>query len=176
MRQSRLFSSMLLSFMVIVLFCVSHLSASVTFWDDFDSAPSGDNNSLYRWEDNSTIPVLDPDGFDIYKILSNNDFMQLYWNQDEIYAHVIFRDVLIDKTFLFMPDDFLTQQIFSKALGPDNTSEWRSGMRPASRPADDMVFENDADYNTSMGTPAPGSLLLVAVGLLSLRFTRRLRY
>jgi hypothetical protein len=175
MKQSRLFPSVSLSFIVIVLFVTSHLSASVTFWDDFDPATNSNYNSLYRRQDNYTIPKLDLYEFNIYKILWINDSVQLYSNPDEIQAHALFHDMLKSKTFLFVPDEHLTQQIISNALNTNQTSEWQSDMRSAPESAGDVAINNNADTK-SMRTPAPGSLLLVAIGLLSLRFTRRLRY
>jgi len=59
---------------------------------------------------------------------------------------------------------------------PDWPHEWNSGIQPDSNPADDIIFYYDEDYIRSMRIPAPASLLLVAFGLLSLRFIRRLRY
>ena len=176
MKQSRLFPSVSLSFMVIVLlFVASHLSASVTFWEDFDPTTNSNYNSLYHRQDNYTIQKLDLYEFNIYKILWNNDSVQLYSNPDEIHTHVLFYDILKNKTILFVPDDLLTRQIISKALNTNQTSEWQSDMQPTPESAGDIVFNNNADTK-SMRIPTPGSLLLVAIGLLSLRFTRRLKY
>jgi hypothetical protein len=175
MKQSGLFPSMSLSFIVIVLFITSHLSASVTIWDDFDPATNSNFNSLYHLQANYTIPMLDLYEFNIYKILWINDSVQLYSNPDKIQVHFLFHDILKSKTILFVPDEHLTQQILSKALNTNQTSEWQSGIRPTPESAVKTVFNNNSDTK-SMRIPAPGSLLLVAIGLLSLRFTRRLRY
>jgi uncharacterized protein YpmB len=166
MKQARLFPSVSLSFIVIVLFVTSHLSASVTFWDDLDPTASSNYNLLYYHQDNQTIPMLDLYEFNIFKILWINDSVQLYSNPDEIYALVLSHDMLKSKTILYVPDEHLTGQIISKALNSNQTSE----------SAVETVFNNNANYTKSMRTPAPGSLLLVAIGLLSLRFTRRLEY
>jgi len=176
MRQSRLFPAVLVSFLAILLVSVSHLSAAVTSWNDFDSAACGYYNSRHHWGDNSTAPMLDPDKFNIYKIIRTTGSTQLLLSPDDIHAHVLFHDILISKTFLPIPDELLTRQIISDALNPDRPFGWHSDMRPTSESEDDTVFQNDADYTKAMRTPAPGSLLLVAFGLLSLRFTRRLRY
>lgn len=175
MKQSRLFPSVSLSFIVIVLFVASHLSASVTFWDDFDSVTNSNYNSLYYRQDNYTTPMLDLYEFNTYKILWINDSVQLYSNPDKIHVHVLFRDILKSKTTLFVPDEHLTQQIISNALNTDQTSEWHSDMQPTPESAGDIVFNNNSDTK-SIRIPAPGSLLLVAIGLLSLRFTKRLEY
>jgi len=49
-------------------------------------------------------------------------------------------------------------------------------MQPTSNPDDDIVCYYDVDYIGTMQIPAPASLVLVAIGLLSLRHIRRLRY
>lgn len=172
MKQSRLFPSVSLSFMVIVLFVASHLSASVTFWDDFDPATNSNYNSLYYPQDNYTIPMLDLYEFNTHKILWLNDSAQLYSNPDEIHAQVLFHDILKSKTILFVSDEPRMQQIISNALNTDQSPEWQSDIRPT---PESTVFNNNADTK-SMRIPTPGSLLLVAIGLLSLRFTRRLKY
>lgn len=175
MKQFGLFPLVSLSFMVIVLFVTSHLYASVTFWDDFDPATNSNYNLLYLQQDNYIIPILDLYEFNIYKILWINDSVQLYSNPDEIHANVLFYDILKSKTILFVPDEYLMRQIIYKALNVDQTFEWHSDMWPITESAGDIVFNNNADTK-SMRTPAPGSLLLVTIGLLSLRFTRQLRY
>lgn len=175
MKQSRLFPPVLVSFMAIVLVSVSHLSAAVTFLDDFGSAASGYYNSLGHWEDNSTVPMLDLDEFNTFKILWKNDSARLHWNPDEIHGQGLFHDIIINETFFAMPDELLTLQINSQASIPDQPSELDNDMQPTSEPADDIVFDNDAENIESLRTPAPSSLLLVAFGLLSLRYTRSLR-
>ena len=176
MKQSRLFSAALVSFIAIVLISVSHLSAAVTFWDDFDSPGSGHYDSVHHWGDNPIDPTLDLDEFNTFKILWTTDSVQLYWNPDEIHGQELFPDIPIYETFYAIPDKFLTPGINSRTSIPGWPSEWDSDMQPASEPADYIVCNNDADYIKSMRIPAPASLVLVALGLLSLRFTRRLRY
>jgi hypothetical protein len=75
-----------------------------------------------------------------------------------------------------IPDEFLTPGINFQTSIPDRPSEWDSDMQPTSEPADDIVCSNDADNIKAMRIPAPASVVLVALGLLSLRYTRRLRY
>jgi len=176
MKQSRLFPTVLISFLALVLVGVSHLSAAVTFWVDFDSLGSSYYNSVHDWGDNPTVPTLDLDEFNTFKILRKTDSVHLHWNPDEIHGQDLFQNILINETFYAMPDELLTLQINSQPSIPDQPSEWDNDMQPTSEPADDIVFNNNADYIKSMRTPAPTSLLLVAIGLLSLRFTRRLRY
>jgi hypothetical protein len=53
---------------------------------------------------------------------------------------------------------------------------WDSAIQSDSNPTDDIASYYDEDYIRSMRIPAPASLLLVAFGLLSLRFIRRLKY
>jgi hypothetical protein len=175
MKQSRLFPPALVSFMAIVLVNVSHLSASVTFWDDFNSSASGYYNSLGLLGDNFTALMLDLDEFNSFKILWKNDSARLHSNPDEIRRGDLFQNILITETFYVIPDELLTQQIISQASIPDQPSELDNDMQPTSEPTDDIVFDNDADNIESLRTPTPSSLLLVAFGLLSLRYTRSLR-
>ncbi len=176
MKQSRLFPALLVTFMAIVLVGISHLSAAVIFWDDFDSAASSYYNSVHHWEDNSKAPMSDLDEFNTLKILWTTDSVQLHWNPDEIHGQDLFHDIHINEAFNTMPDELITMQINSRISIPNQLSELGTDMQSTSKPADDIVFKNGADFIKSMRTPAPGSLLLVALGLLSLRFTRWLRY
>lgn len=176
MIQPRLIPPVLISSVAIVLVCTSHLSASVTFLDDFDSPGSGHYDSVHHWGDNPIDPTLDLDEFNTFKILWTTDSVQLYWNPDEIHGQELFPDILISETFYAIPDELLTPGINSRTSIPGWPSEWDSDMQLASEPADYIVCNNDADYIKSMRIPAPASLVLVALGLLSLRFTRRLRY
>ena len=176
MKQSRWFGPVLVSFTAIVLVVVSYSSASMTFLDHFDSFESGIYNSAHQRGNNSTIPILDSGEFNTSKILWRTDSVQLLWNPDEIRGQDLFHDNLISETYYTMSDGLLTLQIISDASIPDQPSERNSEIHPTSETVDDKVFKNDADYPKSMRIPATTSLLLVAIGLLSLRFTRRLRY
>jgi hypothetical protein len=176
MKQSRLFPPSLVSFIAIVLVSVSHLSASVTFWDDFNSAASGYYDSVDHWGDNFTALMLDLDEYNSFKILWKNDSARLHSNPDEIRGLALFHGTIINETFYAMPDELLTLQINSQASVPDQPSEWNSDTQPTSEPANHIVFNNDADYIKAIRFPAPTSLALVTIGLLSLRFTRRFRY
>jgi len=175
MKQSRLFPPMFISFMAIVLVSVSHFSAALTSWDDFDSAASGYYESVYHLRDNSTVPTLGLDEFNTFKMLRTTDSEHLHWNPDEIHGQDLFHDILINETFYAMPDELLTLQINSQVSISDLPSELDSDMQSSSEPTDDIVFKNDGDYIKSMRIPAPSSLLLVALGLISLRYTRWLR-
>ena len=175
MKQHRWFGTVLVSFTAIVLVVVSHSSASVIFWDYFDSFESDYYNSVHQRGNNSTVPMLDSGKFSRPKILRTTGFEQFFWNPHEIYRQDLFPDILINETLHTLPDELLTLQIISHASIPERPSEWNSDMQPTSAAADDIVFKNDADYPKSMRIPTPTSLLLVAIGLLSLRFTRSLR-
>ena len=175
MKQSRLFPLVLVSFIAIVLVNVSHLSASVTFWDDFNSAARGYYDSVDHWGDNFTTLMLDLDEYNSFKILWKNDSARLHSNPDKIRREVLFQNILLNETFYIIPDEFLTQQIISRASIPEQPSELDNEIRSTSEPADDIVFGNDADNIESLRIPAPSSLLLVAFGLISLRYTRSLR-
>ena len=169
MKQPRLLSPVLLSFMTIVLVVVSHISVADTSWSGFDSLESVQYNSVHHWGDNFTASMSDPDEFNKFKILRKNDSVQLHWNPDEIHGQDLFRNIHTNETFYVMSDELLTLQINSQVF------EWENDMQPTSEPADDTVFKNDADNIEPLRTPAPTSLLLVAIGLLSLRYTRSLR-
>lgn len=175
MKQARFFPPASVSFMAIILVSISHLSAAVTSWNDFYSAASGYDNSVHHWGENPTIPTFDLDEFNTFTILWKNDSVQLHWNPDEIHGRTFFHHILINEAYYAMPDELLTLQIISQASVPDQPSEWDSDKQSPSEPAEDIVFSNDADYIKSMRIPAPGGLLLVAIGLLSLRYTRSLR-
>lgn len=176
MKQSRLFPPVLVSVIITFLVSVSHLSAAVASWDDFGSAVSGYYNSVYHWGDNTIVPTSDLDEFNTFKILRTTDSVQLLGNLDEIHRQDHSRDIVIYETFYAMPDELLTLQIYSRPLIWDQPSERDNDMQSSSEPADDIVFKNNGDYIKSMRTPAPTSLLLVAIGLLSLRYTRSLRF
>ncbi|MBN2592555.1 MAG: hypothetical protein JXA81_03530 [Sedimentisphaerales bacterium] len=175
MKQPRLFPPVLVSFIAIVLVNVSHLSASVTFWDDFNSAASGYYDSVDHWGDNFTTLVLYLYEYNSFKILQKNDSARLHSNPDEIRQGDLFQNILLNETFYVIPDELLTQQIISQASIPEQSSELDNDMQSTSEPADYIVFDNDADNIESLRIPAPSSLLLVAFGLLSLRYTRSLK-
>ena len=180
MKHFKLLPTVLISLMAIVLVSASHLSASVTFLDDFE----GNSLDLTKWsfQDRTYNP------YD-----SGNSRPG-----QEIYAHAVFsRDPdfgnevlmisrppisggLVSPSFWYfgkaMPDELQTLGINFRTSIPDWSSEWDSDIQPASETNDDIVCNNDIDYIKTMRIPAPTSLLLVAIGLLSLRYTRRLRY
>jgi hypothetical protein len=169
MKQSRLFPPALVSLIAIVIVSVSHFSAAVASCDDIDSAVSGYYGPVHHLGDNPRVPTQDLDEFNTFKILRTTDSVQLLGNLDEIRRQDHSRDIVINETFYAMPDELLTPQIYSQV------SEWNNDVQSSSEPADDIVFKNNGDYIKSMRIPAPTSLLLVALGLISLRYTRSLR-
>ena len=168
MKQSRLFPPALVSFMAIVLVSVSHLSAAVTSWDDFDSAASGYDNFVHHWGDNPIVTTFDLDEFNTFIILRTTDSVRLHLNPDEFHGNGFFHNILINETFYAMPDELLTLGINLQTLTFDWSSGCDSDTQSTSEPPEDIVYDEDADYIKSMRTPAPSSLLLVAIGLLSL--------
>ena len=180
MKQSRLLPAVLVSFMAIVLVSASHLSASVTNLDDFES----NSPDLTKWSfQDCTYNPFDSDnsrgGQEIYihtAFSRGQDFV----NELRMKSIPLISGGLASPTSWYtdktMPDELITLGINFRTSIPDWSSEWGSDMQPVSESADDIIGNNDAEFIKSMRTPAPGSLLLVAIGLLSLRYTRRLRY
>ena len=168
-KQPRLLSPVLLSFMTIVLVVVSHLSVAATSWSGFDSLESVQYNSVHHWGDNFTVQMLDLDEFNNFQVLRKNDSVQLHWNPDEIHGQNLFPNIHTNENLSVMSDELLTLQINSQV------SEWENDMQPTTEPTDNTIFKNDTDNIDSLRIPAPTSLLLVAIGLLSLRYTRSLR-
>lgn len=175
MKQSRLFPPVLISLMAIATLGVSHFSAAVASWYDVDSPGNSYYNSLHYVGDNIIEPTSDLDRFSTYEIPRTINSVQLRWNPDEIYGRDLFHNMFINETFEAMPDELLTLRINSQPLVRAQPSERDNNMHPASEPADHIVFNSNADYIKSMRIPAPTSLLLVAIGLISLRYTRSLR-
>jgi hypothetical protein len=175
MKQSRLFPPASVSLIAIVIVSVSHVSAAVASWDDIDSAVSGYYDPVHHLGDSPRVTMQDLDEFNTFKILPTVDSVQLLGNPDEIHRQDHSRDIVIYETFYSMPDELLTLQIYSQPLVWDQLSEEGKDMQSTSEPADDIVFKNNGDYIKSIRTPAPASLLLVAIGLISLRYTRSLR-
>jgi len=161
--------------MAIVIVSVSHVSAAVASWDDIDSAVSGYYDPVHHLGDNPRVTMQDLDEFNTFKILRTVDSVQLLGNPNEIHRQDHSRDIVIYETLYTMPDELLTLQINSQQLIWDKPSERDNEIQLSSEPADDIVFKNNGDYIKSMRTPAPTSLLLVAIGLISLRYTRSLR-
>jgi len=168
MKQSRLFPPIFVSFIIIVLVSLSHLSAAVASWDNIDSSGSH-SDSVHHLGDNPGVPMSDLDEFNTFKILRMTDSVQLLQNPDEIHGQHLSHDIFINYIFYVMPDELLMLQINS------HVSEWNNDVQSSSESADDIVFKNDGAYIKSIRTPAPNSLLLVVIGLLSLRYTRSLR-
>jgi hypothetical protein len=165
---------------VIVLVCTSHLSASVTFLDDFP----GNNPDMAKWsfQDRTYNPYHSGNSRPGQEIYAHAVFSRDpdFDNEVRIRSRQPISGGLVPATYWntkkTVPDELLTSGKSLLTSIPDWSSEWDSDLQPDSKPADDIVFDNDVDYIKTMRIPAPTSLLLVAVGLLSLRYTRRLRY
>jgi len=143
--------------------------------DNINYSASGYHKSLHYWENNTVIQTSDPDEFNTYIIPRTIYSIQLFQNSGEIYREDLFPDMFINGAFNIMPNELLSLQIQSQSLISKWPSEWENDVQPASGSADHMVFNGNADYIRTMRIPAPASLLLVAIGLLSLRYTRSLR-
>ena len=174
MKQSRLFPPVLLSLAAIVILSVSHFSAAAS-WNDISSIGNDSYNSLHYWGDNIFESTSDLDKFSAYEISLPINSVQLHWNTDEIYRQGLFHGMFVNKTLNIIPNELLTLQIDSHLLIWAQPSEWDNDIHPAPERADHIVFNSNADYIKSVRIPAPTSLLLVALGLISLRYTRSLR-
>jgi hypothetical protein len=205
MKQSRLFPAVLVSFMAIVFVGASHLSASVTNLDDSEGNspdmvklgyqdrnwPAGQtwfrgastvSGSIATFEQRTYNPY-DPGNSRVdQKIYTHTAFSQGqdFGNEMRMISMPPISGGLVSPTFGYtdkaIPDELQTLGMNFQTSIHDWSSEWNSEMHPDSEPTDDIVFDNDVDYFKAMRVPAPTSLLLVAIGLLSLRYTRRLRY
>lgn len=148
----------------------------VASWNDFGAPGSGYYDSVHHWGENPVVPTLDLTEFNTFKILWSADSVQWYWDPDQVRGQDLYPDILIDETSSVIPDEPLTLRMNFWASTSDWPLAWDSGMQPAFNSADDIVCYYDIDYIGAMRIPAPASVVLVAIGLLSLRCTRRLRY
>ena len=179
MIQPRLIPSVLISSVVIVLVCTSHLSASVTFLDDSE----GNSPDLTKWSfQDRTYNPYDPGnsrpGQEIYTHAAfsrGSDFGNEVRMRSMLPISIGLVQPIFSYTENAMPDELLTLGVNSQTSIPDWPPEWDSDVQSSSESADAIVFKDDGDYIKSMRIPAPSSLLLVALGLISLRYTRWLR-
>ena len=105
-----------------------------------------------------------------------DDFDGSSLDQDQIRGQDLYPDILIDETSFAIPDEPLMLRTNFWASTSDWSLVWDSSMQPAFNSADNIVCYYDVDYIGAMRIPAPASVVLVALGLLSLRYTRRFRY
>ena len=105
-----------------------------------------------------------------------DDFDGSSLDPDQIRGQDLYPDILIDEISFVIPYEPLTLRMNFWASTSDWPLVWDSSMQPASNSADDVVCYYDVDYIGTMRVPAPASVALVALGLLSLRYTRRFRY
>jgi len=165
---------------VIIFVFLSHLSSAETFWDDFA------DDSLYMT------------GFNKFEILWPTDPMQWNHDQDIIRGQHLkasqretpFPYILSSEIPPTLPDELLTLRMnfwastwdpFSPyycetEVNSDRAPALDINMEPASNPVEENFCYSDVDDIRTMRIPTPASLTLVVIGLLSLRFTRRLRY
>jgi len=105
-----------------------------------------------------------------------DDFDGSSLDPDQIRGHDLYPDIFIDETSFAIPDEPLTLRMNFWASTSDWPLAWDSSMQSASNSADDIVCYYDVDYTGATRIPAPASVLLVALGFFSLRYTTRLRY
>jgi hypothetical protein len=165
MKQFKLFPTLLISIMAFFLVSESYLSAAETFLDDFD----GNSLDPAKWgyQDRGRLAIGDWR----FSILKSE-----FGNRQSTIEEYLYPDILISETSSVIPDEPLTLRMNFWASTSDWPVAWDSGMQPAFNSADDVVCYYDVDYIGAMGIPAPASVVLVAIGLLSLRCLRRLRY
>ena len=137
---------------------------------------SGYYDSVHHWGENPVVPTLDLTEFNTLKMLWTTDSVQWSWHPDQVRGQDLFPDILIYETSYAVPDEPLTLRMNFWASTSDWPLVWEGTIQPASNQADDIIYNYEVDYIKAMRFPAPTSLVLVAIGLLSLRFTRRLRY
>ena len=177
MKQFKLFPTLLVSIMAILLLGESYLFAAETFWDDIDGNspdPAKWGYQVRNWPIGQTwfrgVPTVSG-GIITFEHHTYNPY-----NPDQIRRQYLYPDILISKTSSVLPDEPLTLHMNCWASTYDWPVVWYNAMEPALNPADDVVCYYDVDYIGAMGIPTPASVVLVAIGLLSLRCLRRLRY
>jgi len=172
MKPFKLFLAVLVIIISIFLARASHLSAAETFWDEFNGEPALKMGSHFAkiWRNEVRTGIGDAAEFNMFKISDLANYVQRDWNWDQNRGQDLFPDILLYETLYTIPDEPLTQRMNFGASTLDGK------MLPHSNPADSMVPSYDSDYIKSMRIPAPASLVLVAIGLISLRYTKRLRY
>lgn len=179
MKHFKLFLSAIVLSISIVFVSVSRLSAAETFWSDFNGDPALTMGSrfakIYRNELGFPISVEDPAEFNIFNITLLRDSMQWYQNLDQTRIQDIFPDFQESHFSIYLRNGNPLLYETPYAI-PDEPLTWNRGIQIASNPADSIIPSYDSDYIKALRIPAPTSLVLVAVGLLSLRFTRRWRF
>jgi hypothetical protein len=177
MKQFKLFPTLLISIPAFFLISESYLFAAETFWDDFDGTKL--NPAKWGYQDRnwpigqtwfSRAPTVSG-GIATFEHHTYNPY-----DPDQVRGQYLYPDILISETSSVIPAGPMALRMNFWASTSDWPLAWDSGMQPASNPADDIVCYYDVDYIGAMGIPAPASLVLVAIGLLSLRYIRRLRY
>lgn len=172
MRHFKLFPAAIVSFISIVFVFASNLSAAETAWDEFNGNPALKIGSHFTqfFRNGAQIGAGDLAEFNTFDISWLTNSVQWYRDQDRTRRQGIFPDILLYETIYTIPDVPLTLCMNFGA------SAWDGKMPPDSNPADGVISSYDSDYIKSMRIPAPTSLVLVAIGLLSLRYIRQLRY
>jgi hypothetical protein len=146
---------------VIILTCLvrsSQSSAAGTVWHEFN----GDSLNLTE--------------FFTIEVFNSGESVRLYCEQDHTVGRDFFSPLFSYKKTYTLPDEPLTMQSDYQALFSDRPLTWDRDIQLVLSPADNIVSVYDTNHIEAMRIPAPTSLILVTIGLLSLRITRRLRY
>ena len=147
----------------------------VASWNDFGAPGSGYYDGVHHWGANPLVVTLDMTEFNTFKIRWLANSVEWYWDPDPVRGQDLYPDLLVYKTSYAVPDEPLTLRMNFWASTSDWPLAWDSTMHPASRLADDIVSHYDVDYIGATQIPAPGSLTLVVMGLVSLRCAKRKR-
>jgi hypothetical protein len=191
MKQFKTFPSVLVIIISIILVRTSHLSAAETFCDYFNGdgldltefntfhvSWSADSVPWYRDLESNKLPI------DEFRLpIFTPAFAGVTSSLQKQESQIENRKFQIDNEPLTPPINFrastwdiITPYYCEIRTHSGRPLQWDSDIQPASNPADDIVCCYDADFIHAMRIPAPTSVVLVAIGLLSLRFIRRLRY
>lgn len=159
-------------FISVIFIRASHSSAAVAMWNGFDSDPAAEMDSHFAKIRENGVPtgIGGLTQFDRFDVSCSADSVRWYRDRDHIRTQDFLPDIHIYQTPCTMPHEPV---IPSMNFRPSNGN---SDLQPASSPAEDIVSAYDSDCAKNMRIPSPASLVLVAIGLLSLRFTRRWRF
>ena len=144
-------------------------------WNDFGEPGSGYNDGVHHWEANPVAAALDLSEFNTFKIRWLADSVEWYWDPDQVRGQNLHPDVLLYRSTYAVPDEPLTLRFNFWASTSGWPLAWDSLMQPALGPDGDIVAYYDVDYVTTTQIPAPAGLVLVVLGLASIRFSRTLR-
>jgi hypothetical protein len=172
MRHFKLLPAAIVLFISIVFICASRLSAAVAVWSDFNVDQASKMNSHFAKICENGVPIsleglAEFNRFDISWSAASVRWVR---DQDQTRTHDFFPDIHMYETRYTMPDEPPMPSMNFPSLN------WDSDLQPAPGTAEHIISAHDSDCAKNIRIPSPASLVLVAIGLLSLRFTRRWRF